>query len=72
MKGSLKTDFQIWDINDILALTGSFNLKQAVRNYVISTDNLVYETKRLMENTYLPKDANYAGIKDKFKNILTQ
>ena len=73
LKGNLKTDFQIWDINDILALAGSFNPKQPVKSYVISTDNLVYETHTTGgEYILLPKDANYAGIKDLFKNILTQ
>ncbi len=73
LKGNLKTDFQIWDINDALALAGSFNPKQAIKNYVISTDNLVYETHTTgREYILLPKDANYAGIKDLFKNILLQ
>ncbi len=73
LKGNLRTDFQIWDINDILALAGSFNPKQAIKNYVISTDNLVYQTKTAAgEYILLPKDANYAGIKGLFKNILAQ
>ncbi len=73
LKGNLRTDFQIWDINDVLALAGSFDPKQAVKNYVISTDNLVYETHATGgEYILLPKDANYAGIKNLFKNILTQ
>ncbi len=73
LKGNLKTDFQIWDINDVLTLAGSFNPKQAVKSYVISTDNLVYETHTTSgEYILLPKDVNYAGIKDLSKNILTQ
>ena len=73
LKGNIWTDFQIWDINDILTLASSFNPKQPVKSYVISTDNLVYETKTTSgEYILLPKDANYAGIKNLFKNILLQ
>lgn len=73
LKGNIRTDFQIWDINDILTLAGSFNPKQPVKNYVISTDNQVYETHTANgEYILLPKDANYEGIKNLFKNILSQ
>ncbi len=73
LKGNVKTDFQIWDINDVLTLVPSFGPKQPVKNYVISTDNLVYETHTVGgEYILLPKDANYAGIKDLFKSILLQ
>lgn len=71
LKGNIRTDFQIWDINDILALAKSFNPKQPVKNYVISTENLLYETHTTGgEYILLPKEANYAGIKNVFKNIL--
>jgi LCP family protein required for cell wall assembly len=71
LKGNIRTDFQIWDINDILTLARSFNPKQSVKNYVISTENLVYETRTTNgEYILLPKEANYTGIKNIFKNIL--
>jgi LCP family protein required for cell wall assembly len=71
LKGNIRTDFQIWDINDILTLAKSFNPKQPVKNYVISTENLLYETHTTGgEYILLPKEANYAGIKNVFKNIL--
>lgn len=73
LKGNIKTDFQIWDISDIITLANSFNPKQPIKSYVISTDNLIYETYTASgEYILLPKDANYAGIKDLFKNILSQ
>ncbi len=71
LKGNLRTDFQIWDIDDIFTLAKSFNPKQPVKNFVISTDNLVYETHTTGgEYILLPKDANYAGIKNLFAGIL--
>jgi LCP family protein required for cell wall assembly len=73
LKGNIRTDFQIWDISDILTLANSFNPKQPVKSYVISTDNLVYETHTTGgEYILLPKDVNYGGIKNIFKNILLQ
>jgi anionic cell wall polymer biosynthesis LytR-Cps2A-Psr (LCP) family protein len=71
LKNNIRTDFQIWDLNDILTLAKSFNPKQSVKNYIISTENLVYETHTTNgEYILLPKEANYTGIKDVFKNIL--
>jgi LCP family protein required for cell wall assembly len=71
LKGNIRTDFQIWDISDILVLAKSFNPKQPVKNYVISTENLLYETHTAGgEYILLSKEANYAGIKNIFKNIL--
>ena len=73
LKGNIKTDFQIWDINDILTLANSLNPKQPVISRVISTDNLLYQTKTADgEYILLPKDTNYAEIKNLFKNILLQ
>lgn len=73
LEGNVKTDFQIWDINDILTLASSFNPKQPVKSFVISTDNIVYETKAANgEYVLLPKEVNYVGIKNLFKNILLQ
>ena len=43
LKGNVRTDFQIWDINDLLSLAKTFDSKTKTKNYVISTDNLLYE-----------------------------
>ena len=71
LKGNIRTDFQIWDIKDLLALSNSFGSKNIIKNYVITTENLVYETKTEKgEYILLPKEADYLGIKKLFEGIL--
>lgn len=71
LKGNIRTDFQIWDIKNLLTLANSFGTKTSIKNYVITTENLVYETKTEKgEYILLPKEANYQGIKNLFGNIL--
>src|SRR3989344_2475329 len=71
LKENIRTDFQIWDIKDLLALTNNFGTKTSIKNYVITTENLVYETKTEKgEYILLSKEANYQGIKNLFSNIL--
>lgn len=73
LKDNIRTDFQIWDIKDMAALTNSFGNKTAIKNYVITTENLVYETKTEKgEFILLPKDGNFEGIKNLFANIFIQ
>lgn len=70
LKGNVRTDFQVWDINDMLALGNAFSSKTSLKNYVISIDNLVSESKTDKgEYILLPKDGNFDGIKNLFKNI---
>lgn len=72
LKDNIRTDFQIWDIGNLLSLADAFGPENMVKNYVITTENLVYETKTEKgEYILLPKEANFAGIKNLFKNIFT-
>lgn len=71
LKGNIRTDFQIWDVKDLSALANSFGTKTPVKNYVITTENLVYETKTEKgEYILLSQEANFGGIKNLFKTIL--
>ncbi len=72
LSSDIKTDFQIWDMRDLIALAGSMNTKDAIKNYFMTTDNLLYQTKTENgEYILLPKNGNFNGIRDFFKNILT-
>lgn len=72
LKGTIKTDFQIWDITDLLALASAFRTGSKPKTHVISTENLLYETKNGDgEYILLPKDNNYALLKDFFINIFS-
>lgn len=71
LKENVKTDFQIWDFNDLIALANSFNTKSEAKRYVISTDNLVYQSRSARgEFILLPKGNNFDAIKSLFANIL--
>jgi len=71
LKNDVRTDFQIWDIGDLLSLANAFGSKTEIKKYVISIDNLLYETKTERgEYILLPKEADSAEIKNLFKNIL--
>lgn len=73
LKGDIKTDFQIWDVRDILDLANSFNPKSKVENYVLTYENLLYEARSTKEEYILmPKGDNYDGIRNLFKNILIE
>ncbi len=73
LKSNIRTDFQIWDLNDLLALANALSSKASLKTYVISIDNLVSESKTDKgEYILLPKDGNFDGIKNFFKTILDQ
>lgn len=73
LKGDIKTDFQIWDIKDIFNLIQTFDPKLPIKNYVISSDNLLNESKTPQgEFILLPKGDNYDSFKELFKNIFNQ
>lgn len=73
LKDDIRTDFQIWDINDVLELAKSFGSKNRITNYVLHSDNLLYESKTPKgEYILLPKGDNYNGIKALFVNIFSE
>ncbi len=70
LKNDIKTDFQIWDIRDVFNLMQTFDPKSPVKNYVMTSDNLLYESRTQKgEFILLPKGDNYDGIKNLFSSI---
>ncbi|MGD0977181.1 MAG: LCP family protein [Minisyncoccia bacterium] len=73
IKGDIKTDFQIWDISDLAKLATHFTSDSQIKDYVIDTTNLLYESKDPVgAYILLPKGDNYDGIHKMFQDILTQ
>lgn len=72
LKKNIRTDFQIWDLNHLLALAEVFNnQKSPLKNYVISTENLLVESKTEKgEYILLTKNSDYDSIRELFKNSL--
>lgn len=71
LKGDIRTDFQIWDIKDVLDLAATFNPKSQIKNYVLGIDNLLYETRSAKgEYLLLPKGNSYDMVRELFTGIL--
>jgi LCP family protein required for cell wall assembly len=72
LKGNIRTDFQIWDLKNIIDLGDSLTQKNAAnKSYIISIDNLVSEAHGPKgEYILVPKEPDFKGFKDLFKNIL--
>lgn len=72
LKGNLKTNFQIYEIKDMLKLAQSLKSSN-LKTTVISTDNLLYET-HLPNKEYilLPKGDDFKLVREYFKTILAE
>lgn len=74
IRKNTETDLNIWDANGLLDLSRQFNTESAVKRYVITTENLVYESHMQTDygNLYvlLPNGDNLQGIKNLFQDIL--
>lgn len=72
LKNNIRTDFKIWDIGDFLALANAAG-SEKVKHYVLSTENLLYETKTEKgEYILLPKKNNYLSIRNLFVNLFDE
>ena len=77
LRKNIETDLNIWDANGLFDLVEVFkNSDEKVKKYVITTENLVYETiiQSNTESLYvlLPNGDNLLGIKSLFQNILKE
>ena len=72
VKNNIRTDFQIWDISNLLNLSSVFSSPNSIKHYVISTDNLLSDGSKGPKGEYIltPKTGNYDSIKELFANIL--
>lgn len=69
LKNNIRTDFKIWDIGDFLSLVNAVGAKKVI-HHVLTTENLLYETKTEKgEYILLPKENNYGSIRDLFQNV---
>ncbi len=71
LRSNIKTDFDIWDVADLLSLAKEISSSSAnMKHYIISTENLVSES--YLDNIYilLPKGDNFDQIKKMFQDML--
>lgn len=69
IKNSIKTDVNIWDIKNLFTLVKEIDQSKP-KEYVISIENLVYQS--YINNIYvlLPKGDNFSQIKQFFQDII--
>lgn len=70
VRNSITTDLNIWNTGDLLNIAKEINDSTKTTKHIISTDNLVYESRA--DNAYilLPVGDNFEQIKAFFQNIL--
>ncbi len=72
LKGNLKTNIQLWEVGDMIAIAKQVSANTP-KTFVLSTDNLLYETKGIHgEYILLPKGDNFNLLRDYFKTVLAQ
>ncbi|TSC92006.1 MAG: cell envelope-related transcriptional attenuator [Parcubacteria group bacterium Licking1014_17] len=70
LKGNVKTDYQVWEINDAVNLAKSLNAASMPKKYVIDTSNFLYETHTPQgEYILLPNGDNYDNIRQFIAHI---
>ncbi|PIR41748.1 MAG: hypothetical protein COV30_02160 [Candidatus Yanofskybacteria bacterium CG10_big_fil_rev_8_21_14_0_10_37_15] len=67
---NIVTDFNILNIKELLDLAEEINSSDKVNKFVISTDNLVYESRVNEAYVLLPTGDNLLGIKNLFSEII--
>jgi len=71
LKGNIRTDFQIWEINDALKIAESFQGESDIENYVMHSENVLRESRGFSgEYILLPNEDNYDEIQELFRTIL--
>lgn len=74
IRKNIETDLNIWDVNSLMALSAQFKEADKIKRYVITTENLVYESHVQTDvgNLYvlLPVGDNLLQIKQMFQEIL--
>ncbi len=71
IRSNIKTDINIWNIKELIDLTKEIDSSDKIKKYIISTDNLVYES-HTSSGSYilLPKGDNFTQIKQLFQDVL--
>ena len=71
LKNNIDTDMNIWDIGTIIELAKNVNLSdEKMTKYVLSTDNLLYQTFYGEMYILLPQGDDFLQIKELFQEIL--
>ena len=70
IKSNIQTDINIWNAKEIIDLASEINSADKVSKFVISTENLVYESRVNEAYILLPVGDNLTQTKQLFQDIL--
>jgi len=71
IRNNIDTDLNVWDVGSIMNLSNQFNNSAtSIKRYVITTENLLYETHLSGIYVLLPKGDNFLGMKQLFQDVL--
>ena len=70
IRSNIKTDLNIWNTKELLNLAKKVSSSGKVKKYIMTTDNLLYESRANGSYILLPKDDNFMQIKQLFQDNL--
>ena len=70
IRSNIKTDINIWNTKELLDLAKEVGSSGKVKKYVMTTDNLLYESRANESYILLPKGDNFSQIKQLFQDSL--
>lgn len=70
VRSNIQTDLNIWNTSELLNLAKDINSSEKVKKYVMTTDNLLYESRVNDSYVLLPKGDNFTQIKQLFQDSI--
>ncbi len=70
IRSNIKTDINIWNTKELLDLAKEIDSSEKIKKYVMTTDNLLYESRINEAYVLLPKGDNFTQIKQLFQDII--
>lgn len=67
---NVKTDINMWNAKELLDLARDVNFSEKIKKYVMTTDNILYESQADEAYILLPKGDNFIQIKQIFQDNL--
>lgn len=70
IRSNIKTDLNIWNTTDLLGLAKDIDSSAKIKKYVMTTENLLYESRANESYILLPKGDNFTQVKQFFQDNL--
>jgi len=68
IRSNIKTDINIWNTKEMLKLAKEVNSSEKIKKYVLTTENLLYESRVNESYILLPKGDDFTQIKQLFQD----